>query len=97
MGRLVKLCLCERLPKIKTKNLFRLNCLFTSRLLNDIKDIEHRRVQTVKQISGLLSYFGSELWDLSCSAIDVLCVFWRRALKTVWKLPLNTHGNSNLL
>jgi len=79
----------------------------------DIKNIEHRRVQTVKQINELLSYFGkidaivrlqllysycsslygSELWDLSCSAIDVLCVSWRRALKNVWKLPLNTHGN----
>jgi len=79
----------------------------------DNMDIEHRRVQTVKQINDLLSYFGkldaivklqllysycsslygSELWDLSCSAIDVLCVSWRRALKNVWKLPLNTHGN----
>jgi len=39
------------------------------------------------------SLYGSELWDLSCSAIDVLCVSWRRALKNVWKLPLNTHGN----
>jgi len=64
----------------------------------DNKDIEHRRVQTVKKISDLLSYFGqldvivklqlplfvlysslygSELWDLSCSAIDVSCVSWR--------------------
>jgi len=62
----------------------------------DIKDIEHRRVQTVKQINDLFSYFGkleaivklqllysycgnlygSALWNLSCSAIDVLCVSW---------------------
>jgi len=65
-----------------------------------IKDIEHWRIQTVKQINDLLGYFGkldaivnlqllysycsswygSELWDLSYSAIDVLCVSWRRAL-----------------
>jgi len=36
------------------------------------------------------SLYGSELWDLSCSAIDVLCVSWRHALKNVRKLPLNT-------
>jgi len=34
---------------------------------------------------------------LSCSAIDVLCVSWRRALKNVRKLPLNTHGNLILI
>jgi len=39
------------------------------------------------------SLYGSELWDLSCSAIDVLCVSWRHTLQNVWKLPLNTHGN----
>ena len=74
----------------------------------DNMDTEHRRVQTVKQINDLLSYFGkldaivklqllysycsslygSEFWDLSCSAIDVLCVSWRRALKNEWKPPL---------
>ena len=79
----------------------------------DNLDIEHRRVQTVKQINDMLTYFGkldaivklqllysycssmygSELWDLSCSAIDAFCVSWRRALKNVWKLPINTHGN----
>jgi len=79
----------------------------------DNKDIEHRSVQTVKQINDILSYFekldaivklqilysycsslcGSELWDLSCSAIDVLCVSWRRAFKNVWKLALQTRGN----
>jgi len=93
-------------------SLTHLGNILSSDCRND-KDIEHRRVQTVKQISDLLSYFGkldaivklqllysycsslygSELWDLSCSAIEVLCVSWRRALKNVWKLPLNTHGN----
>ena len=62
-------------------------------------DIEHRRVQTVKQINDMLSLFGkldaivklqllysycssmygSELWDLTCSAFDAFCVSWRRA------------------
>jgi len=79
----------------------------------DNKDIEHRCVQTVKQINELLSYFGkldaiaklqllysycsnlygSELWDLSCTVLDSLSVSWRRALKNVWKLSLNIHGN----
>ena len=38
------------------------------------------------------SMYGSELWDLSCSTIDEFCIFLRRALKNVWKLPI-TNGN----
>ena len=77
----------------------------------DKKDIEHRRIQTVKQINDVLccfgkldaiiklkllysfcsSMYGSELWDMSCSAIASFGVSWRRALKNVWKLPMNTH------
>jgi Reverse transcriptase (RNA-dependent DNA polymerase) len=79
----------------------------------DNLDIEHRRVQTVKQINDVLCYFGkldstiklqllysycssmygSELWDLTCSAIEAFGVSWRRALKNIWKLPMNTHNN----
>jgi len=52
----------------------------------------------VKLQLGLLysycsSLYGSELWDLSFSTIVVLCFSWRRALKNVWKLPSNTHGD----
>jgi len=55
------------------------------------------KLDAIFKLQLLYSYcsclYGSELWDLSCSAIDVFCVSWRRALNTVWKLPINTHGN----
>jgi hypothetical protein len=38
------------------------------------------------------SIYGSELWDLSCTALPSLCVSWRNGLKNVWKLPRNTHA-----
>ena len=37
-------------------------------------------------------YYGSELWLLSCSSIESLCIAWRKALRTVWRLPYRTHS-----
>ena len=38
------------------------------------------------------SYYGCELWDLSCKAIDDFCILWRNGLKRVWGLPRDTHS-----
>ena len=39
------------------------------------------------------SMYGSELWDFTCDRIAYLCVSWRRDLKNIWKLLINTHAN----
>jgi len=64
----------------------------------DIKDIEHRRVQTVKQINDLLSYFGklnaivklqllysycSSLYALSCGTCLVVLLMSCVSLRDV--------------
>jgi len=38
------------------------------------------------------SHYGCELWDLWNSNIANVCVAWRKALRRVWNLPLNTHS-----
>jgi hypothetical protein len=39
------------------------------------------------------SLYGCELWNLACNKIDKVYTSWRRALKNIWKLPMNTHAN----
>lgn len=38
------------------------------------------------------SYYGCELWLLNCSSLLSFCISWRRALRTVWRLPFRTHS-----
>ena len=38
------------------------------------------------------SYYGCELWNLSCKAVDDFCIMWRKGLKRVWGLPRDTHS-----
>jgi hypothetical protein len=38
------------------------------------------------------SYYGCELWSLSNKYIDDFCTTWRKSLRRVWGLPLQTHG-----
>ena len=38
------------------------------------------------------SYYGCELWDLSCKAVDDFCIMWRKGLKRVWGLTRDTHS-----
>ena len=38
------------------------------------------------------SYYGCELWDLSCKAVDDFRIKWRKGLKRVWGLPRVTHS-----
>ena len=39
------------------------------------------------------SFYGSQLWDLSMSSINVLCVAWNKAVRRLWKLPTRCHTN----
>ena len=39
------------------------------------------------------SLYGAELWDLSNSDFECICVAWRKALKRVYSLPWRTHSN----
>ena len=36
------------------------------------------------------SYYGCELWDLSCKAVDDFYIMWRKGHKRVWGLPRDT-------
>ena len=38
------------------------------------------------------SYYGCELWDLSCKAVDDFCIMWRKGLQRVWGLTRDTHS-----
>jgi len=37
------------------------------------------------------SFYGCELWDLSCDQIMHYCTAWRKGLHRVWDLPYQTH------
>jgi len=39
------------------------------------------------------SLYGVELWDLSDSYIDSICIAWRRGVRKVWRLPNTTHSS----
>ena len=39
------------------------------------------------------SLYGAELWDLSNSDSESICVAWRKALKRIYSLPCRTHSN----
>jgi hypothetical protein len=41
--------------------------------------------------SYCMSLYGCELWLLSNSHLEDLCVAWRKCLRRVWKLPYRTH------
>ena len=38
-----------------------------------------------------MSLYGCELWLLSNTHIEELCVSWRKGLRRVWRLPYRTH------
>jgi hypothetical protein len=38
------------------------------------------------------SFYGAELWDLSQSNIESLCIAWRKGIRRVWQLPNTTHS-----
>ena len=37
------------------------------------------------------SFYGSPLWSISGAAIQALCVDWRKALRSMWRLNPRTH------
>jgi hypothetical protein len=39
------------------------------------------------------SFYGSVLWNLDHTEIERLCTTWRTALRRVFCLPYNSHGN----
>jgi hypothetical protein len=41
--------------------------------------------------SYCMSMYGCELWLLSNTHINDLCVSWRKSLRRVWRLPFTTH------
>lgn len=41
--------------------------------------------------SYCMSIYGCELWLLSNTRIEDLCVTWRKSLRRVWRLPYTTH------
>ena len=37
------------------------------------------------------SFYGSPLWSISGAAVQALCVDWRKALRSMWRLNPQTH------
>ena len=37
------------------------------------------------------SFYGSPLWSISGAAVQALCVDWRKALRSMWRLNPRTH------
>ena len=37
-------------------------------------------------------FYGIVLWDMTHSAIEDVCVAWRKGLRRVWDLPAATHA-----
>jgi hypothetical protein len=37
------------------------------------------------------SFYGCELWSLTSSSIEDLCIAWRRGVRLVWNLPPSAH------
>ena len=37
------------------------------------------------------SFYGSPLWPISGAAVQTLCVDWRKALRSMWRLTPRTH------
>lgn len=40
------------------------------------------------------SFYGSELWNLDNSEIDSFCVAWRKGMRRVWGLPVDTSSDT---
>ena len=41
------------------------------------------------------SFYGSPLWSISGAAVQGLCVDWRKALRSMWRLNPRTHCDLN--
>ena len=39
------------------------------------------------------SYYGAELWDFGNKSINDVCVTWRKGLRRVWGIPMDTHSD----
>ena len=42
-------------------------------------------------MSYFCSFYGSQLWDLSSTWFDAICVAWNKAVRRIFQLPYNTH------
>ena len=45
------------------------------------------------RMSYCSSYYRAELWDLGNKSINDVCVTWRKGLRRVWGIPMNTHSD----
>jgi len=70
-------------------------------ILCDFRNVtSNTKIRLIK--TYCMSLYGAELWDLSNSYIDSICIYWRRGVRKVWRLPNTTHssllpGNSNTM
>ena len=42
-------------------------------------------------MSYCCSFYGNQLWDLSSTWFDAICVAWNKAVRRIFQLPHNTH------
>ena len=41
--------------------------------------------------SYCMSFYGCELWDLTCDHLSDVCTAWRKGVRRLWDLPYMTH------
>ena len=39
------------------------------------------------------SHYGAELWNLGAKSIKDIYVTWRKGLRRVWGIPIDTHSD----
>ena len=41
------------------------------------------------------SFYGSPLWSLNSTIVESMCVDWRKALRSLWRVDPRTHCDFN--
>ena len=39
------------------------------------------------------SFYGSQMWNLTCSSINIIYTAWNKAIRRIWRLPIRCHTN----
>jgi hypothetical protein len=55
-------------------------------------DVKYRFVKYRLFMAYCMNMYGCELWLLSNDYLNDLCASWRKSLRRIWGLPLNSHN-----
>ena len=51
----------------------------------------HSNVKQKLFNSYCTSFYGSQIWDLSCKTINEICIAWNKAVRRIWNLSTRCH------